>query len=147
MATYKNDVPLVSATAFNVSPQAIDDGAGAYGTVVNAGTGDWILGSVLKGRRLLVTVSSGALTGAPTGLKVGLYVGSDANGTGAALVTGTDTEVEANPPGDKDYSVEIDVSGVVATSYYSLGLSSNGAGTTSIIAGASARFLDPVFKS
>lgn len=148
MSTFAKDVPLVSATAFNVSPQAIDDGTNDYGTVVNAGNGDWVLGSVLKGRRIMVTVSTGALTSTPTGLKVGLYKGDDANGTNGAVVTNSTTSW-ATPAGDTEYSVEMDLGTLVddPAKYYSLGLSSNGGGSTSILAGASARFLDPVFKS
>lgn len=146
MNTFKGQVPLVSATKFNVSPQGIDDGAGAYGAVVNAGSGDWVLGAEIigVGRSMLVDVNTGALTGTPTGLKVGLYKGDDANGTNGALVTGSDT-AWTNPAGDAAYTAEIPVSLVTdPAKFYSLGLSSNGAGTTSVIAGATARFLDPV---
>lgn len=145
--TTKSNVPLVSATAFNVSPQAIDDGAAAYGTAVNAGTGDWVLGSAIpKGRKLLVVVDTGALTGTPTALKVALFgSATDANGTNGAEIASTVTEW-TTPAGDTTYLAEIDLAAVTdLTKYYSLGLASNGAGTTSIIAGASALVLDPVY--
>lgn len=145
--TTKNHLPLVSETKFNVSPQAIDDGAGAYGTAVNAGTGDWVLGSALpKGRKLLVVVDTGALTGTPTGLKVALFgSATDANGSSGAEIASTVTEW-ASPAGDSTYLAEIDLSAVTdLTKFYSLGLASNGAGTTSVIAGAHALVLDPTY--
>lgn len=139
----KNVIPLVSATKFNVPPAAVDDGAGVYGTPVYAPATKWLEGTNIKGRKLLVFVETGALTGAPTALKVGLYKGTDSSGAGAALVTGTDTEY-ATPAGNTTYAVEIDCAylTLVATDFYSLGLSSNGAGTTSILAGASAVILE-----
>lgn len=148
MTTFNTDLPLVSATKFNISPQAIDDGAGAYGTAVNAGTGDWVLGSALpKGRKLLIDVNTGALTGTPTALKVALFgSATDANGTSGAEIASTVT-AWADPAGDSVYTAEIDLAAVTdLTKYYSLGLTSNGAGTTSLIAGATARVLDPCCK-
>jgi hypothetical protein len=142
---HKSRFPLVSETKFNVSPQAIDDGAGAYGTAVNAGTGDWVLGSAIpKGRKLLVVVDTGALTGTPTALKVALFgSATDANGTSGAEIASTVTEW-TTPAGDSTYLAEIELSAVSdLTKYYSLGLTSNGAGTTSVLAGASAIVLDP----
>jgi hypothetical protein len=145
--TTKADLPLASATKFNVSPQAIDDGASAYGTAVNAGTGDWVLGSAMpKGRALLVIVETGALTGTPTALKVALFgSATDANGTSGAEIAATVTEW-ATPAGDTVYVAEIDLAYVSDLSkYYSLGLTSNGGGATSVIAGATALVLDPTF--
>jgi hypothetical protein len=142
---HKSRFPLVSETKFNVSPQAVDDGAGAYGTAVNAGTGDWVLGSAIpKGRKLLVIVDTGALTGTPTALKVALFgSATDANGTSGAEIASTVTEW-TTPAGDSTYLAEIELSAVSdLTKYYSLGLTSNGAGTTSILAGACAIVLDP----
>jgi len=144
----KSNHPLVSSTKFAISPQAVDDGAGAYGTAVTAGTGDWVLGSAIpKGRALLVTVDTGALTGAPTALKVSLFgSATDANGTSGAEITSTITEWASNPAGDITYQAEIDLAAVTdLTKYYSLALTSNGAGTTSIMAGASATVLDPTY--
>jgi hypothetical protein len=139
----KNEVPLVSVTKFNVSPQAVDDGAAVYGAAVTAGTGDWVLGSTIKGRKLLVVVNTGALTGTPTALKVSLHgSATDANGTSGAEIASTVTEW-ANPAGDEVYVTEIDCAAVSdGTKYYSLALASNGAGTTSILAGASAQYLE-----
>jgi hypothetical protein len=146
--TFKEQVPLVSATQFNVSPQAIDDGAAAYGTAVTAGTGDWVLGSVLKrlGRAMLVVVDTGVLTGAPTALKVALHgAATDANGTSGAEIAATVKEW-ATPAGDSSYTHVIDMGAITdETKYYSLALASNGAGTTSVIAGATALVLDPVY--
>jgi hypothetical protein len=144
--TTKVHLPLVSATKFNVSPQAVDDGSNDYGTVVNAGNGDWVLGSAIpKGRALLVVVETGALTSTPDGLKVALYgSGTDANGSNGAVIASTVT-TWATPAGDSVYLAEIALSAVSdLTKYYSLGLSSSGGGSTSIFAGCTAMVLDPV---
>jgi hypothetical protein len=149
MATYKTDVALVSATKFNVSPQAIDDGAGVYGTAVTAGTGDWVLGSEIPdGRKMLVVVQTAGLTSTPTALKVALFgSATDANGTSGAEIASTVTEW-ATPAGDTVYQTEIDMSAVSdLTKYYSLGLTSNGGGSTSILAGCSGHMLDAAQKS
>lgn len=143
----KENLPLVSATKFNVAPQAVDDGAGVYGTAVTAGTGDWVLGSALpKGRKLLVIVETAGLTGTPTALKVALFgSATDANGTSGAEIASTVT-AWADPAGDTVYTTEIDLAAVTdLTKYYSLGLTSNGAGTTSILAGCTAMVLDPTY--
>lgn len=145
--TVKENLPLVSATKFNVAPQAVDDGAGVYGTAVTAGTGDWVLGSALpKGRKLLVIVETAGLTGTPTALKVALFgSATDANGTSGAEIASTVT-AWADPAGDTVYTTEIDLAAVTdLTKYYSLGLTSNGAGTTSILAGCTAMVLDPTY--
>ncbi len=146
--TFKTNLPLVSATQFNISPQSIAAGTGAYGTVVNAGTGDWILGSALpKGRKLLVVVDTAAIANAPTALKVSLLgSATDANGTSGAEIASTVTEW-ATPAGDSVYTAEIDLAAVTdLTKYYSLGLNANGAGATStVLAGASALVLDPTY--
>jgi hypothetical protein len=135
-----HDVPLVSATAFNVPPQAVDDGAGVYGTKVAAAAGLWVLGSdIPDGSKFMVMVQTGALTGAPTALKVSLWGGgTDHDGLGSAEIAATVTEW-ATPAGGTTYWAEIDTAYITdLTKYYSLALTSNGGGATSILAGASA---------
>jgi hypothetical protein len=150
MATFARDVPLVSATQFNVAPISCAAGSGAYGTASTAGTGDWVLGSVLKGRRLLVVVNTGAIANAPTALKVSLFgSGTDANGSSGAEIAASVTEW-ATPAGDIAYQVEMDLGALVTdvTKYYSLALNANGAGATStVLAGCTGHFLEPIFKS
>ncbi len=52
----------------------------------------------------------------------------------------------ATPAGDTVYTTEIDMAAVDdLTKYYSLGLNCNGAGTTDVIAGASALVLDATY--
>jgi hypothetical protein len=146
--TNKGHLPLVSATKFNISPQAIDDGSNDYGTVVNAGNGDWVLGSAMpKGRKLLVIVNTAGLTGTPTNLRVALYgSATDANGSSGAIITSTITEFGV-PAGDTAYTAEIDLAAVTdLTKYYSLGLASNGGGSTSVLGGAVALVLDPTYN-
>jgi len=151
MAEYSKDTPLVSATLGNVGPQAVDDGSSAYGTAVTAAATKWILGTAYQGRRIKVVVQTGALTSTPTALKVSLFTGgTDTSGTSAAEVASTIT-AWATPAGNTMYSAEIDTGAALTATtvaqYCSLALTSNGGGSTSIIAGASAHFLDPTFKS
>jgi hypothetical protein len=144
--TTKAHLPLVSATKFNVSPQAIDDGSNDYGTLVHAGTGDWVVGSAIpKGRALLVVVETGALTSTPTFLKVSLSgSATDANGSNGAEIASTVT-AWADPAGDSVYLAEISLAAVSdLTKYYSLTMASSGGGSTSVFAGATAMVLDPV---
>lgn len=146
MATYKTDLPLVSATKFNVPYSALDDGTAAYGTVVAAASGSWIIGSSLKGRKVGAIVLNGTLTGAPTGLKLALYVSDADTGASPAAVSGTETEW-ATPAASTARITEVPLTSIDPTKYYSLGLSLNGAGTTAVSASAVGFFLDPVFKS
>ena len=145
---FDTDVPLVSATKFNVPAQAVDDGSNVYGTPVYAPASSWVLGNTLQGRKLLVTVNTGALTSTPTALKVYLAKGTTSSGGSITAVTGTETEW-TTPAGNTSYSTTIDLSAATfnATDYYSLALASNGAGSTSVIAGATARYLDKVHQS
>ncbi len=146
MSTFYKDVPLISATTFNVPAQSLGDGTATYGTLAHASTAGWVLGSVLKGRRILVTINTGAAASSPTHLRCALYEDDNANGSSPTMVTGTDNIV-ATPAGNTSYSYEIDPKDVVSTTYYSLGLDLDGAGSATLIAGATARFLDPSFKS
>jgi hypothetical protein len=144
--TTKAHLPLVSATKFNVEPQSVGDETD-YTTYVGAGTGDWVLGSALpKGRKLLVIVETGALTGVPTGLKFGLMgSATDANGSSGAIIASTATEV-VNPAGDTVYVAEIDLAAVDdLAKFYSLGIALKGGGTTAVIVGATALVLDPTY--
>ena len=148
MFTTKEQIPLVSTTKFNVpGAAAIAAGSGAYGTTSHAGTGDWILGSSMpKGRALLITCSTGAVASSPTAIKFGLLCGgTDANGGGSPdFVAGSYVEI-ATPPGDTEYELEVDLAKVSdLTKYYSLGIAVNGAsGSATVVAGVSARVLDP----
>jgi hypothetical protein len=143
----KEYTPLVSATKLNVPAAAVDDGSAVYGTYVTAPATKWVLGSAMpKGRKLLVVVNTGALTSTPTALKVALLGGgTDTSGSSAAEIASTVT-AWATPAGNTSYLAEIDLAAVSdLTKYYSLGLASNGGGSTSIIAGATALVLDPAF--
>jgi hypothetical protein len=150
--TYKGNLPLVSATKFNVSnAAAIAAGTADYGTYTNAGNGDWILGSDLKkvGRAILVVINSATLANTVTNLKVALLMGDDANGTNGAEVTGS-TTVIATPAGDSAYTAVINLNAVTITDakYYSLGLAVSGANNTNtLIADAVGLVLDPQFAS
>lgn len=143
--TTKYSVPLVSATKFDVAAVSVADETG-YTGITHASTGRWVAGNAMpKGRALLVCVNTGALTGSPTGLQVGLLTGSDANGTGAAFITGTTTEV-TTPAGTSQYQVEIPLSyvdGDSASLFYSAGLALKGGGATAVIAGTVTMVLDP----
>ena len=143
----KAHLPLVSETKFNVSQvAAIAAGTGAYGTATTCGSGDWVLGSAMpKGRKLLVVVNTGTLANTVTQLKVSMFgSATDANGTNGAEIASTITEI-ATPAGDSVYTCEIDLAAVTdLTKYYSLALTTNGAGATATLtADAAALVLDP----
>jgi hypothetical protein len=145
--TTKSYVPLVSATKLNVPAQAVDDGSSVYGTAVTAPATKWVLGSDMpKGRAILAVVNTGALTSTPTALKVSLFGGgTDTSGSGAAEIAATVT-AWATPAGNSSYLAEITLDAVSdLTKYYSLALTSNGGGSTSVIAGATALVLDPTY--
>jgi len=149
MASFKTDFPLVSTTQFDVAPVAIADETG-YTSPVNAGSGDWVLGSILKlkGRRLLVTVNTGAASGSPGGFQVALYgSATDANGTSGAIITATAQE-ELLPVGDITYEYEIDLAYVTdLTKYYSMGVALKGGGATTLVMGTTSRVLDPLVRT
>jgi hypothetical protein len=146
--TTKADLPLVSATKFNVlNAAAIAAGTGAYGTATAAGSGDWVLGSSMpKGRKLLVVLATSTVANSPTAIKVALQKGDVANGTNGAEIASTVTEF-ATPAGDTAYTAEIDLAAVDdATKYYSLAVAVNGAGATAtVIAEAVAVVIDPSY--
>lgn len=144
---YTGDLDLVSATKLNVPAAAVDDGAAAYGTAVTCPATQWVLGSdIPKGQKLLVIVNTGALTSTPTALKVALHGGgTNTSGASATEIAATVTEW-TTPAGNTSYKTTIDLAYVTdLTKYYSLALSSNGGGSTSIIAGATALVLNANF--
>lgn len=143
MASFMDDRPLVSDTKFDIYYQTASDGADVYGTAVTAGASCWVLGSTLRARAIGVTVRNFALTGAPTGLKVGLYEGTDSSGTGAAVVTGSETEF-LTPAANTTRQATIDLSKLTisSTKYYSVGITLNGSGSTSTPVGTASVFLD-----
>lgn len=144
--TTKANVPLVSATKFDVAPVSVADEAD-YSGVVGGGSSRCIaFASMPKGRALLINVNVGALSGSPTGLTVGLGVNNDANGTGLAFVSGTTTEI-ATPAAGAQYQVEIPLSYVSdSTKFYSACVALKGGGTTTAIVGTVTQVLDPVFN-
>lgn len=148
MAQYAKDRPFVDDNQFDLIASALDDGTGAYGTYANPGSGGFVLGSLLRGRRIEVTTINGALTGAPTGLKIGLLSATDANGTGAAVVTGTETEF-LTPAASTKHMCEFDLTlaAIDVTKYYGTGAALNGAGTTALTISTISRFLDPAQAS
>lgn len=81
---YKQNVPGLGAG--HLPPVSAN-----FGTVAAPGAGGWIAGSLLSGpeapRALLVKCQTGAF-GTITGCQFKLRVANDANGTGAADVTG-----------------------------------------------------------
>lgn len=145
MADFYKNHPFVSATKFDMQAIALDDGSSAYGTYVGGGTGAGVLGSTLLGRAIQVTTSNGALTGSPTGLKIGLLKADDANlSTNMAVVSGTETEF-ATPAASTKHVVVIDLSKftIDATKYYGVGAALNGGGTTALTITTHSTFLDP----
>lgn len=147
MATFKTDLPLVSATKYDLAPVIVADETG-YTGVVGAGTGRCVAyASMPKGRALCTFVNVGALSGSPTGIQVGLGVADDANGTSLAFVSGTTTDLGAAAAGTQ-FKVEIPLSYVSdSTKFYSACIAVKGGGTTTALIGTVTVVLDPDYKS
>lgn len=145
----KNDAPLVSSTKFDVAAVSVGDETD-YAGVVGPGANDYLAFSEMpKGRALLVSVSTGALTGTPTGLKFGLVTATAADGTGLAFATATGATTEVDTPaGDSQYELEIPLSLITNSAlYYGIGVAVKGGGSTAMIVGTVTRVLDPAYKS
>ena len=149
MATSKYDVAVVSATKLNVPPTNLGDGSSDYGTIIYSPATTWLAGNLVAGRALLVTVQTGASSSSPTGLKVGLYKGTDSSGSGVGLVTGTDTEYTTTLADDTVYQVVIGCEYFTnsAADFYSLGLSINGGGSATQYAYATAEWLEKTHQA
>lgn len=144
MSSFAKDRGFVSATKFDMLAIALDDGSSAYGTYVGGGTGAGVLGSTLLGRRIEVCTINGALTGVPTGLKIGLLKADDANlSSNMAVVTGSETEF-LTPAASTKHMCEFDLTAanIDATKYYGVGAALNGGGTTALTITTISRFLD-----
>lgn len=144
MADFYKNHPLVNATKFDMQAIALDDGSSAYGTYVGGGTGAGVLGSTLLARAIQTTTSNGALTGAPTGLKIGLLKADDANlSTNMAVVTGTETEF-LTPAASTKHVLVIDLGKITIdpAKYYGIGAALNGGGTTALTITTHSVFLD-----
>ena len=138
---FKEDLPVYStSTKFCVPAQSVADETD-YTAFTGSGASNWVLGSALKGHKVILVVNTGAASGSPTGLRVGLLSGSDSSGTGAAFVTGKyttyTTSLDLNV---RTYEVALD--GLTATTYYSPGVSLKGGGTTTLLCSVSALFPD-----
>lgn len=138
----KSDLPVAGGTStkFAVPAQSLGDGSSAYGTVGAAASGSWVIGSALKGWKVLVVVNTGAASNSPTGLKLGLYENANDTGNSPSLVTGTDTEWTTSLDNNVRV-VEMPISSVDEAKYYSLGLSINGAGSATLLASATGLML------
>lgn len=137
-----SDIPLFGGA---VPPTSIADETG-YTAFTVAPNGKWVLGSALKGRKLLVTVQTGALGAGTTGIKLFLRKGNDANGASPAAITGADYTWEPADVADitnATLRTEIDCAYINdLTKYYSLALSVKGNGSGTLLASASAVLLE-----
>ncbi len=79
---YQSQEPLAAAAAGHLPPISA-----GFGTTAQPGTGGWVSGAVLRGHALMLSCQTGAF-GTITGCQYKLRSATDANGTGAADVTG-----------------------------------------------------------
>jgi hypothetical protein len=130
---FANNVKLASTTAGNCAPQSL-----AAGATTAPGSAGWVAGTVLLGRALMATVQTGAFTSTPS-MAFKLQVANDANGTGAADVTGgaIATIAVAGTAGQ----AELPMSLIDSTKFYAVVCTATG-GTSGFVAGQ-LRILDP----
>lgn len=138
----KNDIPLYATTTKFLVPATTIGDESDYTAFTSAGNGNWVLGSLLKARRVLITMVTGAAANSPTGVKFGLAEGTDANGSSAAFITdGSATYTTALDNNVRE--LEVSLAGIDEAKYYSPAISVKGGGTATLLAAASARFLEP----
>jgi hypothetical protein len=139
---FKGDLAVYStSTKFTVPAQSVADETD-YSGIKGAGNGNWVLGSALLGHKVILVLNTGAAANSPTGVTVGLASASDANGTGAAFVSGKSTEyTTALDLNVRTY--ELTLSGLTTTSYYSPAVAVKGGGTATLLCAVSALFPDP----
>jgi hypothetical protein len=128
-----NNVKIAGATAGNLAPQSVNASATAA-----PGSGGWVAGTALLGRALAAFVQTGAFTSTPS-MAFKLQTATDANGTGAADVTGgaIATIAVANTASQ----AELPMSLIDSTKYYAIACTATG-GTSGFVAGQ-LRILDP----
>lgn len=134
MSTFVQTVPVLSATAGHLPPQSVNAAATAAPS-----TGGWVKGDkILQARKVVAFVQTGAFTSTPS-MAFKLQSASDANGTGAADVTGgaIATIAAANTAGGAELAHSL----FAATSYYAIACTATG-GTSGLVAGQ-LRLLDP----
>lgn len=132
---YKTQFPAVGTGTGHLPPQSV--AAAATGSPA---AGGWAAGSAILGNALLAKVHTGAFVLAPS-CAFKLRVANDANGTGAADVTGgaiatiatANTEAEASLP----------VSLIDPTKFYGIVCAVTG-GTSALVAGT-LNVLDPTY--
>jgi hypothetical protein len=132
MSTYAQSI---KAAGGHLPPQSVTAGATAQ-----PGTGGWVSGALLTGRALAGFCQTGAFTSIPS-MAFKLRSATDANGTGAADVTGgaIATIATANTAGAAELSPLL----VDPTKFYAIACTATG-GTSGFVAGQ-LRILDPQY--
>jgi hypothetical protein len=133
MSTYVQSIKAGSATAGHLPPQSV-----AAAATAAPGAGGWVAGSALLGRAIAAFVQTGAFTLTPS-MAFHLRVANDANGTGAAAVTGgaIATIAVANTAG----AAELPPLLIDPTKFYAIACTATG-GTSGFVSGT-LRVLDP----
>ena len=133
--TFVQSIKVGSTTAGHLTPQSV----AAAGTATPA-AGGWVAGTALLGRSLLCLVQTGAFTSTPS-MAFKLQVATDANGTGAADVSGgaIATIAVAQTAGQ----AELPISLIDTAKFYAIACTATG-GTSGFVAGQ-LRLLDPEY--
>lgn len=152
MNTYKQNVPLASATAAHgfagtTAPHDTDATWGAFLRPASD-TGKWIKGIFLQARQGLAVVNLGTVAAGATDFKCSLLEAADADGTSAAEKSVVLTLANAAlGTGNAAYTAEVNFYGVIdPAKFYALGCASKGAtpATDGVPCSATLLFLDPV---
>jgi hypothetical protein len=135
--TFAGNVKFASATAGHLAPQSV-----AAGATAAPSTGGWVAGTALLGRKLLALVQTGAFTSTPS-MAFKLQSATDANGTGAADVTGG--AIATIAAAGTASQAELAMSLIDSTKFYAIACTATG-GTSGFVAGQ-LRLLDPDYAA
>lgn len=133
MGTHAQSIKAGGSGAGHLPPQSV-----AAAATAAPGTGGWVAGSALVGRAVAAFVQTGAFTSTPS-MAFKIQAANDANGTGAADMTGgaVATIATANTVGAAEFQAVL----FDKTKFYGIACTATG-GTSGFVAGQ-LRILDP----
>lgn len=138
---FKNDLGIYATlTKFLVPAQTVSDETD-YTGIVGAASGNWVLGSTLKGQKCILVLTTGAASNV-TGITLGLAQADAATGASPAFVSGKSVEYTADLASSVK-TLEVTFAGLDATKYYCPAVAAKGNGAGTVVAAVAALFPDP----